>query len=136
MPPVLLRKVQLLLGDEVDEICLSLTSRLLAASVRQLWARPCWCSTCRVYHPGDDPDKRYNWYELAMRLDNSMLESLQFCLIFLPKSSFDFHGTGGTLVCFNCLLLTKRRCQYDECDGCAILHGLLEDADDGRCGGT
>jgi hypothetical protein len=134
MPPVLLRKVLFLLGDEVDEICLSLTSRLLAASARQFWARPYWCSICTVYHPRDDPDKMYNWYELAMRLDGSMLESLQFyhhCLIFLPKSSFDFRGTGGTLVCFDCLLLTKRRCWYDECDGCGILRGLLEDADDG-----
>src|SRR5271154_427384 len=47
---------------------------------------------------------------LAMRLDDSMLESLQFChhcLIFLPKSSFVFRGTGGggrwsvLIVCFS-----------------------------------
>jgi hypothetical protein len=142
MPPGLLRKMLLLLGDEVDEvdevdeICLSLTSGLLAAFVRQFWVRPCWCSTYRVYHPRDDPDKMNNWYELAMCLDDSMLESLQFChhrLIYLPKSSF---GTRRTLVCFDCLLLMKRRCQYDECDGCGILHGLLADANDGRCGGT
>jgi hypothetical protein len=37
-PPALLRKVLLLL-DEVDEICPSLTFKALAASVRQFWAR-------------------------------------------------------------------------------------------------
>lgn len=70
----------------------------------------------------------YGWYELTMHLDESMLESLQFChhcLIFLPKPSFDFRGTGGTLIRFDCLLLMKRRCQYDEYGGCGILHDLL-----------
>jgi phage/plasmid primase-like uncharacterized protein len=79
----------------------------------------------------------YNWYELAMHLDESMLESLQFChrcLICLLKSPFDFRRRrgGGTLTCFDCLLFMNRRGWYDGCDGCDILRGLLEDGGDGR----
>ena len=82
MAPVLFRRVLLLLGDEVCEN---------------------WRPLCGSFgHPRDDPDKMYNWYELAVRLDDSILESLQFyhrCLIFLPKSSWVRWSV--SIVCFS-----------------------------------
>jgi hypothetical protein len=138
LPSVLLRKINFLLDDEVDEICLSLTSKVLAATMRQFWASRFWCSHCGSHHLDDNDDDRiYDWYDLAMRLADSMQESLRFChhcLIFLPKSTFDYPTAEvDALVCLDCLCLTAPRCQYeaDDCDGCDIFCHLLDNDNGG-----
>ena len=146
LPSSLLRRISLLLDNEVDQVCLSLTSKVLAASMRQLWARPHRCPGCGGCHSEDDEydDRTYSWFDLAMRIEDSMPESIQFChhcLVFLPKSSFataypltasDTSVGRDALACFDCLRLTDPRVQYDDedCDGCEILQHLLDDKDD------
>ena len=146
LPSSLLRRISLLLDDEVDQVCLSLTSKVLAASMRQLWARPHRCPGCGGCHSEDDEydDRTYSWFDLAMRIEDSMPESMQFChhcLVFLPKSSFatayplaeiDTLIRRDALACFDCLRLTDPRLQYDDedCDGCEILQIFLDVEDD------
>ena len=92
LPLHLLRKISFLFDDKIDLICLRLTSKTMAASARQLWARWSLCVSCGGYHAANHQDESmYDWYRLAMRVEKDIPETLQFChhcLIFLPKALF------------------------------------------------
>jgi hypothetical protein len=136
LPSFLLRKIYCLLDDELDEICLSLTSKGLAAVTRQLRARGLWCSRCRDYHDDDDA-QFYDWYELAMRLQDSMPELLQFChhcLVFLPTLCFGPPVlTIDTLVCLDCMHLRvpRRPSHLIDCIGCLLVQERLDEEEEG-----
>jgi hypothetical protein len=120
--PILVHSINLLL-DEVDSVCLTLTCKVLGATMCQYF----WNSSFGAYDT-DDEERIYDWFELAMRLEDTMPERLRFCyhcLIFLPKASFCYPVAGiDALVCLDCLRLTESRCFYgaEDCDGCEILH--------------
>ena len=106
--------------------------------MRQFWARSRHCPVCGEYHDDDFNGGEYSWYELAMRLEDFMPDSLQFChhcLIFLPKHSFATGDASAEIdpsVCFDCLRLANPRFRYDadDCGGCEVLQRLLDDEDD------
>lgn len=138
LPSILLRKINRLLDNEVDKICLSLTSKALGATVRQFWAsaRRSLCSGCGVYHEDDDDRRFYDWYELAMRLEGSMSESLQFChhcLVFLPTLCFGSPVLEiDTTVCLDCirLRLPRRPSHLIDCEGCLFVQERLDDEEE------
>jgi hypothetical protein len=138
LPSILLRKISLLLDDEVDEICLSLASKGVAATMRQFCASATrsWCYRCgsnhRDCHEDDDDERSYDWYELAMRLEGWIPASQRFChhcLVFLPTFCFGSPIlTIDELVCLDCLRLKQQRRPPDviECAGCLVVQTQLD----------
>lgn len=111
---------------------MALTSKAPGSSTSQLRTLSSWSSGCRLNH-GDNDEQFYDWYTLAMRLQGSWPESLQFChhgLMFLPTLCFSpqLFAT-DKLICLDCIRFRVEipRCpaHLTNCTGCLLVQERL-----------